>query len=77
MKSAKKQIRTQVNTNVKKLSAQEIQQQGEFVLKKLMKMDFVVKSKRICLYINMPHELPTMELLKQLLGTAKVEEITS
>ena len=71
---SKKEIRQEMNSLLRSVSDIEFQKQGETVFNKLRHREWFQQSQRIAIYLNMPYELPTNEILKALLHPTSNKE---
>ena len=71
LQSAKQALRKDLKSRLRKLSPEERSHQSKTIFKKLISTDFFKKSKTLSLYLNMPSEVDTNDLLKYCFDSGK------
>ncbi|EGV63275.1 5-formyltetrahydrofolate cyclo-ligase [Yamadazyma tenuis] len=64
VREAKKQLRSKMKTMLMELSPESIQFQSEKVHEKLLNLEKFKESKKIALYMSMPHEIQTIKIIE-------------
>ena len=70
----KKYIRQQMNILLRSIPDADLQRQGSSVAVKLRQHKWFQQSQRVAIYLSIPHEFPTVEILKVLLHPTSNKE---